>query len=413
MYKDELREDVASSSHADRSHVDRSASDERKTANLAGADHGPALERQADGSVRICSFELASQLLRSGCVRQAGFNAELVARLPQKNVSVLFKDGDEHRRQRSAVARFFAPAVVVERYRRVMTEMSVRLVDQLRQRRRAALDDMSLDLSVAVAAEIVGLTDSLCAGLGKRLNRFFTMESPAKVGSFRGAAYVARAQLHLLLVYLLDVRPAIRSRRRSRREDLISHLIEQGWSNFDILTECVTYGTAGMSTTREFIVIAAWHLLEREDLRRRFLSTDDQGRSDILEEILRLEPAVGTLFRRTNVALTLNDRGRTEEIPSDTLVAIDVRGVNSDQTAAGACPHQLDPDRRRRGPAAHMSFGDGPHRCPGASVALQETSVFLDHLLRVPGIRLVCAPEISWNGVTMGYVLRGAILALD
>ncbi len=175
------------------------------------------------GASRSAGLELASQLLRSGGVRQAGFNAELVARLPQKNVSVLFKDGDEHRRQRSAVARFFAPAVVVERYRRVMTDMSVRFVDQLQQRRRAALDDMSLDLSVAVAAEIVG-SPTAYARTWQAPEPLFTMERPREGRLFRWAAYVARAQLHLLPC--LFVRRAARHTQpqtiAARRPDIAS-----------------------------------------------------------------------------------------------------------------------------------------------------------------------------------------------
>ena len=62
--------------------------------------------------------------------------------------------------------------------------------------------------------------------------------------------------------YLADVRPAVRSRRRTPRHDVISHLIAEGYTNADILVECVTYGTAGMVTTREFIAMAAWHLLQ-------------------------------------------------------------------------------------------------------------------------------------------------------
>ncbi|WP_246725103.1 cytochrome P450 [Beijerinckia sp. L45] len=352
-------------------------------------------------------------MLRRGGTRQAGFNAALVERFPQKNLSVLFKEGDAHRLQRSAVARFFAPKVVSERYRRLMTDLSVRLVARFKTRRRARLDDMSLTLSVAVAAEIVGVTESVLPGLGWRLNRFFALEAPSLDARFSTAAYIVRAQVNLLAVYLLDVRPAIRARRRDRREDLISHLIDQGWSDLDILTECVTYATAGMSTTREFIIVAAWHLLERGDLRRRFLESDETGRCVILEEILRLEPPVGTIFRRTNVAVTLDDDGRKTDIPADTVVAIDIRGVNADEGVVGGCPHRLDPDRAKRGPSGHMSFGDGAHKCPGASVALQETSIFLDHLLRVPGVTLASAPKLSWNTMTMGYVLRRVILTAE
>jgi len=52
------------------------------------------LQRQPDGSVKITGFDLASQILRGRNLKQAGFNADMVARLPQKNTSILFKDGE-------------------------------------------------------------------------------------------------------------------------------------------------------------------------------------------------------------------------------------------------------------------------------------------------------------------------------
>lgn len=355
-------------------------------------------------------FDLASQILRGRGVTQAGFNADMVARLPQKNTSILFKDGEEHRRQRSAVARFFAPAVVTGRYRSLMHGLSQRLVGKLVNDKTAALDDMSLDLSVAVAAEIVGLTESLWPGMGTRLNRFFTNEIPQKATWFDTLWFVVTSQINLLLVYWLDVRPAIAARKRQPREDLLSHLVEQKWSILDILTECVTYSTAGMSTTREFIIVAAWHFLERPGLRAQFLAADEAGRGAMLEEILRLEPAVGTLLRRATQNIVLNDAGRREEVAAGTLLEIDVREVNADTSVVGGCPYHIDPQRGHGRPPAHMSFGDGPHKCPGAAVAIQETAIFLGHLLAVPGLRLAKPPEMGWNVTTAGYVLRGAVL---
>ena len=393
------------------------AIDDRKTAVLAGgAPDCPAhrgLRREPDGSVKITSFDLASQILRGRHVKQAGFNADLVALLPQKNTSILFKDGEDHRRQRSAVARFFAPTVVAGRYRSLMSELSQRLVAKLVADKTAALDDMSLELSVAVAAEIVGLTNSLRPGIGRRLNRFFTNEIPAKAGLWDALRFVLGHQISMVLVYLLDVRPALRARRRMPREDLLSHLIAQKWSSLDMLTECITYSTAGMSTTREFIIVAAWHLLERPALRQRFLQAAEAGQGALLEEILRLEPAVGTLSRRATQALTLEYGGTVEDIAAGTRLEIDVRAVNADPKAAGACPFHIDANRAQGKPPAHMSFGDGPHKCPGAAVAIQETAIFLDHLLRVPGLRLARAPDMDWNHTTAGYVLRGAVLVVD
>ena len=90
-----------------------------------------------------------------------------------------------------------------------------------------------------------------------------------------------------------DVKPAIRARRKvpqnGPRGDVIGHLIDKGYKDFEILTECVTYAAAGMVTTREFIVMAAWHLLEDDTLKTHYLEADKAGRQRVLEEILRLE----------------------------------------------------------------------------------------------------------------------------
>jgi cytochrome P450 len=79
------------------------------------------------------------------------------------------------------------------------------------------------------------------------------------------------AAAHDSLLFL-DVQPAIKARRRQLQEDVISHLISQGYNDTEILTECVTYAAAGMVTTREFISVAAWQLLEQPALRTRYLA---------------------------------------------------------------------------------------------------------------------------------------------
>jgi hypothetical protein len=58
-----------------------------------------------------------------------------------------------------------------------------------------------------------------------------------------------------------------------------------------------------------------------------------------------------------------------------------------------------------------MSFGDGPHRCPGAAAALQETAIFLDRLLRVPNVHISRPPTVGWNPLISSYELRGAVIA--
>jgi cytochrome P450 len=61
---------------------------------------------------------------------------------------------------------------------------------------------------------------------------------------------------------------------------------------------------------------------------------------------------------------------------------------------------------------SYMSFGDGPHRCPGSQVALHESRIFLDRLFRVPGLRLKNEPNVTWNAQIQGYELHGAVVAV-
>jgi cytochrome P450 len=372
-------------------------------------------ERLSGELIRIRGLDLARQILRSDGFRQAGFMAELATRFTRHSrAPVLFQEGEAHRKQRSATARFFAPRAITARYRQLIVEESERLMDGLTSTKQADLSSMSMELSVAVTAEIVGLTDTGRLGLTRRLNSFLAGKQRRNAGKLVSLVTMVLAFCRVLRFFLCDVMPAIRSRRMARQDDLITELIDQGCSNREILTECITYGVAGIATTRELIVMAAWHLFDRSDLRTRFLDGDESDRIALLEEVLRLEPVVGVLYRRAEREIVLDDNGRSERIMAETLLEIDIRNVNVDREAAGFCPHRLDPDRRirdRRMPGSLMSFGDGPHRCPGAAVALQESAIFLERLFRIPGIRLASAPAIQSNPLIESYELRCAIVA--
>ncbi|WBO23191.1 cytochrome P450 [Sphingomonas abietis] len=373
--------------------------DDRKSAAIA---------RTAQGSepMRVVrEFAKARALLRDPNARQAGFLADLVNKVSVTRPPILYQHGAEHRRQRGATARFFAPRVVTSGYRALMVTTSDELVDRFQRSGSAELDVIGLEMAVTIAAEIVGLTNSDRAAMARRLGALVT-------GMPQGGSRLAmilgflRGQMRALNFLWCDVQPAIRSRRRQPRDDVISHLLDESYSDREILTECLTYGAAGMVTTREFITMAAWHLLDDDALRARFLQGNEASRIAILEEILRLEPVVGMLFRRI---------GTPAGNGPEPVVALDVRGANSDEAAVGACPHRLNPDRKPADKVggAGLAFGDGEHRCPGAQVALQETAIFLDRLLRVPGIRLARTPDVGWNGLIAGYELRGATLTCD
>jgi cytochrome P450 len=171
----------------------------------------------------------------------------------------------------------------------------------------------------------------------------------------------------------------------------------------------MTYAGAGMVTTREFIVVVAWHLFEKPELRARFLNGGEEEQYAILEEILRLEPVGMFLYRRSEDAVP---QGLAEDVKPGSTYAIDLRAANQDEAAAGQCPHMIDPDRAKRMKVtgSYLSFGHGSHRCPGAQVALAETRIFIDRLFRIPGVRLEKAPRVQWCAALNSYELRDAVV---
>jgi len=372
------------------------------------------VERASKKTLTVTQFAAARRILAHDGFQQAGFMAGLAHRFSRRSrLPVLFQHGEAHRKQRAAIAQFFTPTTINNRYRKLITEQSERLVAEIREKPRQ-LDLLALELAVIVTAELVGLTESDRTGLTKRLSRFFEMKQGTSKFSHLGLITgTLEAAVAMVSFYFRDLRPAIRARKAERRGDVISHLLDQNYTAREILTESITYGAAGIATTRELIMIVAWHMFEDADLREKFLQEDGAGRVAIIEEILRLEPVVGTLYRYTDKTITLKDEKETTVVPEGTLVAIDVRAVNADESVAGKCPFHISFSRPKQKnlTGSIISFGDGQHRCPGANLALEETVIFIEKLLGLPGVQFDHAPDIAWNPVVQSYELRKAMVS--
>ena len=382
------------------------ARDDRKSAAIAA-------ERLTVGAsaTRISSLQFARELLRSNVTRQAAAGAKDQAAGDTTFTSVFYLDGEPHKRRRQAVVRFFTPRAIDTSYRVVMEETTDALLAPLRSRGKARLDRMSFELAVTVSAHIVGLTESDQRAMARRIQSTLIGLKVTGASPLRRPLVQARAIVASENFFMRDVAPAIRARRRERREDVISHLLDEGYPDRAILVECVTYAIAGMITTREFIVMAAWHLFGNDALRKRFLIAEEAEQIAILEEIIRLDPVVNVVARHATTDAELPSGCVAE---GETLV-VDIRSANVDEAGVGECPFALDPDRAQGGRSggSYLSFGDGAHRCPGSQVALKETRVFLDRLLRIPGIRLEREPDLCWTDELRGYELRNAIVTCD
>ncbi len=365
------------------------------------------------GSRSVERFSHLRAILRNESMRQSGVE---VAPSEKKNpalASIFWLDGEAHRKRRAAIISFFTPKAIATRHMRVMTEAAERLMANFTKKGRGRLDSLSFGMTVAVTAEIVGLTDSNTDRLANRIERFGRAPVLADRGGFWKLIAPLVAYGNALLVYFFDVRPAIAARRLQRKEDVISRLLDEGRSDMEILAECMTFGLAGMTTSREFMVVAAWHLFDNENLRRRFLDGDDADKIAILTEILRLEPVAGMIYRSATEEVI---GAGPEAIQPGTRLSLHIRAANLDEVEVGPRPLKLDPDRAKKLKVngAYMSFGDGVHFCPGWQLALTQTRVFLDRLFRIPGIRLVRPPEITWvPPMLQMYELRNGIIACD
>ena len=394
-------------------------SDQRR-ARRVGEVQTPSVER-TPGIWHIRSHAAARQvLLAKGGTSQAGFTAEYIPTGYLKHHPILISDGPQHDDQRRKVGRLFAPGVVTDRYGELMAATADQMVRAAVTRNRCVVDEMALLYSVEVTRHVVGLTNSSVRGMARRLVSFFNqppfdITQPDLGRSKRQWAMAALNGLGpIVRFHLADVRPAIRARRKKPTEDVVSHLIGEGYTDLDILVECLTYGTAGMVTTREFIAMALWHLLTTPVLLARYQAADQQARLEVLNEIIRLEPVVGHLYRRMQVALTIRDGDSTHKLAAGDLVDMCIRQTNTDPDAVGEAPMSVCPGRplERGVHAAGLSFGDGAHRCPGQPLALIETDVLLVRLLAERPV-IVTEPTLGWDDLVAGYTLRGFELAFS
>lgn len=352
--------------------------------------------------------------------KQDGFNAEVVWQSRLSRIPILYGFGEEHRRQRSAIARYFAPKVVDARYRPLMEREADHAVAQLRSRGRLHLDPIVMRYSVAVASAVIGIGASDPDALATRLERFFASPRLQDAPVWRSQVANATGMARLGAFWWHDVRPAIADHRRVPQDDVIGHLIADGFKDVEILIECITYAAAGMVTTREFIAQSVLVLLEDPALLAQYRSDDRDQRYAVLHEILRMHPVVSVIRRRVtsawNVELSVaaadGGTGEAPLCPGDGI-DIDVVAANTDPATVGECPMDYRPGRQlpSQVKADVLGFGDGPHRCPGSFLAIQESDVFLRRLF-ASDLALVRPPRIGFDEMVSSYEVRDVHLRL-
>lgn len=198
----------------------------------------------------------------------------------------------------------------------------------------------------------------------------------------------------------------IAERRRDPRDDFITRLVQtevdgRRLTDVEARTQLVFLFISGNETTRHLIGNLLWRLATEPGLMTT-LVRDVTLVPIAVEETLRLDPPVKFLMR--NCTATTELHGVT--VPSGDKVAFGLGSANRDDRVFD------DPDvfrLDRPDPRSHLSFGGGPHVCPGATLARLEARVAVEEFVRrVSVIELL---DDAYDGVDVFWAHGPATLS--
>ena len=135
-----------------------------------------------------------------------------------------------------------------------------------------------------------------------------------------------------------------------------------------VVREVATYLQGGTHTSAQTLVNAVDIIFAREDAAAILarMATDMAFAQRVVLETLRLRPTTPKAKRRAEADTEVAG----VRIPKDAQVVLDLERGNRDPAVFGADAEEFDPDRVL-GPTVPrwgLSFGGGPHQCPGRSV---------------------------------------------
>ncbi|WP_327141408.1 cytochrome P450 family protein [Nocardia sp. NBC_01327] len=298
--------------------------------------------------------------------------------------SMFTVDGSEHRRLRIKTTQALT-ARRLEALRPFIEALTAELLDDLETAaQEGAVVDLkqvfAYPLPMRVISELMGVPPADQAMLLDRYKKFFSMMTPQDE--------------RLRVIDELDVyfTEMVRRKTAAPGDDLTSALIlaDEGG---DPLTEEEVVGNlkalvaAGHETTVSLIVNAVRALLSRPEQLETVRSGDAEWKQAI-EETLRYDgPVTHLLMRFATEDITVGDT----VIERGEGVVMSYRAIGRDTAIHGEDADEFDVTRPTAG--RNISFGYGPHICPGAALARLEASIGLPALFdRFPGLKLA-VPE--------------------
>ena len=195
----------------------------------------------------------------------------------------------------------------------------------------------------------------------------------------------------------------IEDRRKSPKDDIISHLVQAQFDNDRPLTDGEIISMVdhlhigGNETTAYALASGMWQMLRDPDIYAQLL-TDRSKIQNFVEENLRTESPTQGLYRTATRATQI----RGVSIPKGATVHLRFAAANRD-AAVFPEPERLDLDRANA--IKHMAFSQSEHHCPGFSLSKTEQRIAFEVLLnRLPNLRFT--PGKNDFRHLPGFVLR-------
>lgn len=298
--------------------------------------------------------------------------------------SMFTVDGEQHRRLRTKTSQALTPRRL-EAIRPAIEKFTEELLDALTAQGRDGVVDLKAvfaqPLPMKVVGLLMGVDEALHPMLTRQYKAFFSMLTPQED--------------RLALLAELDVFYAELVREKTARptDDLTSALIlaEEGG---EPLTEEEVVGNlkamvaAGHETTIGLILNAVRALLAHPDQLRMVLDGEIPWET-VIEETLRWDtPTTHLLMRFATEDIQVGD----QVIAEGEGVVISYRAIGRDLTQHGEDADAFDITRPT--PIRHMTFGHGPHICPGAALSRVEAGIALPALFgRFPELKLAIADD--------------------
>ncbi|MFF3625391.1 cytochrome P450 [Streptomyces sp. NPDC002467] len=297
--------------------------------------------------------------------------------------SMLTVDGEDHRRLRTLVAQALT-ARRVERLRSDIETLTEGMLDRLAELPAGETVDLKAEfaypLPMNVIAGLMGVDAADLPQMKALFDKFFSTQTPPQ------EVLQVLGDLGVLFGRIIE------ERRAEPGDDLTSALLAAA-ENGDRLTAEEIQNTlqlmvaAGHETTISLIVNAVV-ALEAHPEQRALVLKGEVPWENVIEETLRWStPTSHVLIRFATEDIEVGDR----VLPKGEGLIVSFGAIGRDEEQFGENADAFDVTRT---PNRHISFGHGPHVCPGAALSRLEAGVALPALYaRFPGLRLAVSRE--------------------